>query len=270
MDGNLEKYLRIIIFIIALGLIGFGAFLSFEEKNTGAGLTYTAGILCLIFSFITSFKSFKGLGIKAELQNKLDEADRIIKYLKEIAEPISEIALSSLSRIGFMRGPILRSEQYQLKNNIEKALKQIGLDDKRIYHIARDWHQFNLLVLTNPLVDRIKSELNNIQQSKTKQLEQFKSPISSDDKLEFDKIFKERQRVESEIELLKKVRLNIDIEDPDQHMLRFLSECETLSDQIKERIKRESSDTLEDLRYYKKNRDFRRPEQWFENDDWKK
>ena len=265
----LEKILRIIIFLMAILLIAFGAFLSYGDKNTSAGLTYTAGILCLIFSFLTSFKSFKGLGIEAELQNKIDEADKIIRYLKEISEPIAEISFSSLSRMGFLMGPILKSKQYKLKKNIEKALKQIGIEDKKINIIARDWHRFNVLVLSKPLFDRINSELKGLRQEKTLQLENFGGKIKSEDKHEFDKLFAERQLIEKDIESLKNLRRDFDIDNSDQQLLYYLSESKTLSDQIKDKIKSDLSETLEDIKYYKKYYDFRRPEKWFENDDWK-
>ena len=68
---------RIIVFIIAVILICAGVLLSFQDKSASAGVTYTAAILCLIFSFLHAFKKFKGLGVEAELlDKKIEEAGK--------------------------------------------------------------------------------------------------------------------------------------------------------------------------------------------------
>ncbi len=47
---------RAIIFFLSLSLFGFGVRLAFLDKSAGAAAVLGAGILCLIFVFIPSFK----------------------------------------------------------------------------------------------------------------------------------------------------------------------------------------------------------------------
>jgi hypothetical protein len=99
-------------------------------------------------------------------------------------------------------------------------------------------------------------------------LEKVGRPIKSENKNEFDKLFAERCLIEKDIAALENLRRNSDIYNHEQQLLAFLSDCNTLSDHIKAGIKSDLSETIEDIKHYKKYYDFRRPDKWFENDDW--
>ena len=59
--------MQIVIFTLAIILFASGVGLGFMEKvGAATTATYTAAVLCLIFTFLPEFKKFKRLGIEAE------------------------------------------------------------------------------------------------------------------------------------------------------------------------------------------------------------
>ena len=61
------KILRLALGTLSALLFALGAYLAFNEKVAASTATYGAAVICLIFTFLSRFKRFKGFGIEAEL-----------------------------------------------------------------------------------------------------------------------------------------------------------------------------------------------------------
>jgi hypothetical protein len=62
-DGSMKTAIMFFAFLMFFG----GFWLVASGNVAGAGVTYTAAVICLIFAFLSRFKRFKGLRIEAEL-----------------------------------------------------------------------------------------------------------------------------------------------------------------------------------------------------------
>lgn len=254
---------------MAVALLGFGAFLAYSGNNSGAGLTYTTGIICLIFSFLPSFKRFSGLGIKAELlENKIQEADRIIGMMKDISLPISEIVFISLTKIGFLGGPIPKTEQKRLVDSLEDALKRLGVDKSKIAPMKKELHRIHRIHLARPLYELIKIEVGRENNKCHSEMDRInKNPADKNESI-FNDLIKKRDKCVSDLNKLSEIAKNRNKDNYLKQLLDFLDQCEGLTDEKKKQIRKASKELIEDVKHYNEYLDFRRPEAWFKNDNW--
>ena len=76
MKNKNDTFSRILLSLATLLFIA-GVVLSFQDKPSNIS-TYSAAVLCLIFSQIRRFESFEGLGVKAKLKNLEESVETII------------------------------------------------------------------------------------------------------------------------------------------------------------------------------------------------
>ena len=77
--GDIRSY---IVFVVALLLVLIATILAVFDAKIGIVSTiYTAAVLCLIFAFLSHFKSFDIFGVKAEL-NEVKEGQQEIKKVQ--------------------------------------------------------------------------------------------------------------------------------------------------------------------------------------------
>lgn len=143
--------LRIIIFCIAIGLFVVGVVLSFLDKIGGVAGAYTAAIICLIFVFLSEFERFKGFGIEADLRKKIQEADEIIRHLREISLPIAELLFAVDTRIGRWSKPLPRQDRYRIMKQIKEALIKIGVNSDGIAKAKSEFDRINMIDLASPI-----------------------------------------------------------------------------------------------------------------------
>ncbi|MDX2084836.1 MAG: hypothetical protein SFZ03_05545 [Candidatus Melainabacteria bacterium] len=82
-----DAVVKILLLFAGGYILWCGSQLAFVQghDSMAIGLTYTAGIFCLIFAFLSSFKKFKGLGVKAEMWDQTQQkAEELVKQLEEI------------------------------------------------------------------------------------------------------------------------------------------------------------------------------------------
>ena len=89
---------RIFLFLIALMFLAFSIMFFLKSEVTGATATFVMFFLCLIYSNVSRFKRFKGLGFEAELwEDKQKEAADLIDRLKNIVQVYTrEIVMSKV------------------------------------------------------------------------------------------------------------------------------------------------------------------------------
>jgi hypothetical protein len=100
LDVN-QSTAAFVTFFLALILMAAALYLSFNEGDTGIVIVnYGAGFMCLFLASSSKFKRFKGLGIEAELRDKIDEADKLLSQLGALVTPIAEMVFSMTARLG--------------------------------------------------------------------------------------------------------------------------------------------------------------------------
>ncbi len=260
--------MQIIIFIVAILLFTSGVTLGYMDKVGAATATYTAAVLSLIFAFLPEFKKFKGLGIEAELlDKKIEETDKLLKQLRDITAPISEMLISSTARSGRWGSGMPRSQKYELMQRIESELKKCGVEDSQLERAKSDWHFYNIFDLATPVFEKITEILRPIQQEREKTLGDFKQPITPDRMAEHDRLIQHRNEVGKEIGDLRDLRQIKNQDNLLELIVDSISKSEVLSPEEKADLTTDIDEELRDLEHYIKHKEFRRLSVWFANDD---
>lgn len=83
-----------------------------------------------------------------------------------------------------------------------------------------------------------------------------------------NQLINKRKLVENDRKHLSEIRKNASVESIVDNFLLFLDSSASLSDQERQLIKQNTKEIIEDIKYYSQTYDFRRPDEWFKNDDW--
>ncbi len=101
---NLERYLdgplpRAGLLVLGLMLFGFGIALSFEGLPAGAIATYGAGVISILFFYLSRFKKIEAFGVKAEAwDQKMQEAAELIDRLQGLSALYAPLRASKARR----------------------------------------------------------------------------------------------------------------------------------------------------------------------------
>ena len=78
-----------------------GGVLAYQDKTASAVTGFAYAGPCLVFVFLQGFKRFKGFGLEAELlEQKIEEADRLLTQLRRLAVPMAELLFTTTARLG--------------------------------------------------------------------------------------------------------------------------------------------------------------------------
>jgi len=257
LNFNLKAVKTFILFITTLGLLICGTMLSFKGQSGSATATYGVVILCLIFSSLHEFEWFEGFGVKAKLDKKIKEADDAINKLKEIAIPFSELLLTQTARSGRLGTMIKRRERYRLVKDIEKPLLALGVTKQELEKIKNDWYLFDLC---SPIWDNLKLVLDT-------KLTEKRANLPIGNIAEAHKLNEEIRQLEVFKENLKKIAYQNNLHSTYQDYVNFINNCSVFNQEENEKLLKENSDLIADLKHYCENHGFRRLEHWFKKDD---
>lgn len=106
------------------------------------------GVAAMLFTRLSDIVRFRGLGIEAELQRKIDEANATIAQLQELALAVAEPVLTNLALQGYLV-QLNNSDRYAMREKILKVLGGIGLKPEALVNIDSIFRQMfrNRLVL---------------------------------------------------------------------------------------------------------------------------
>lgn len=110
----------------------------------------TAGLVLLLAASLQRFKSFKGLGLQAELRidEKLAEADEILKGLRETATISGTTLIRLGARVGRISSPFSPEEEYKLAQEICSNLKLLNIPERTISEVLQPWVDSTIFSLT--------------------------------------------------------------------------------------------------------------------------
>jgi hypothetical protein len=73
------------------------------DKTAAGTVLFAAGVVLLIISSLSRFESFKGLGVEAKmkaLDTKINEADQLLRHIRDTSVLMAEISFQVMARIG--------------------------------------------------------------------------------------------------------------------------------------------------------------------------
>lgn len=248
--------MRILLLFTSLALFVSGVYLSFLDKTGGATVTYAAAVFCLIFVFLTEFRKFKGFGVEAELlERKIDEADNILKQLRDITSPIAEMLFSTVARSGRIGSMMSRRKRYELQQRIENELKLCGVSEENIEKAKGDWHFFNTHDLARPVFEVLSTY---VEEFMGRELQKVSANENESPGIRL---------ADNHREKLKNLRGSVGDPDLPNLIIKFVKDSEIFSEETRDKIESEISEPMKELRFYIENHSFNNLESWFNNDE---
>jgi len=261
---SLDNSLRIILFIAAIILFGFGIYMSLNNNGVNAIATYGAGISCLIFVYLSSFQSFEGLGIKAKLlDQKIEESDAVIKRLQNMLVLIAGMLFSLGARMGRLGSGMPRSDRYHLTEEIEKELLANGVPAEKLEIAKSDLHRFNTIDLYYLIFKDLRkfaSEKHQVLRNELgTKLSEKNSPNKILDANKIESKIKSIENLQEKLEALISLR---EFDSMPVELDKLIDSCLGISDEEKSIIFGRLQEEFSDLRYYSREHKFRRLDIW--------
>ena len=256
--------MRIVIFIVSIFLFAFAVFLTYSGETGDAAVTYTAAFFCLTFAFLQDLKKLRGFAAEAKmLEKKIEEADNTLNQLRNLIKPTSELLFTMVARGGRLESAIPRQDCYRLMTEFTSKLKTLGLSESEIAKAKKDWHKFNLIDLSRPIVDGIQEILNGKMKAQQKINQSFKPPISPHIQLAHRVAIEETQRISDQQQKLLSIYKMENCQQSHKLIHEFLDSCYLIGTTQKDQILDDFKEQLRDLEYYIEHHEFRRLESWF-------
>lgn len=174
---------------VVLGIIGtvtliLAIKLTLEEKLQAGGMLLTGGLFITLASGLSRFKSISGMGVTAqmrELDEKLDEAERLVTHVREIVGLTADVTFQLLSRAENGRSALSRRDALDIADAFRRQMKSLGVDDKEIEAHMLPWHNANLRELLQPVHQLASEYFQRQSQETTKESFNFPHDAPADD-----------------------------------------------------------------------------------------
>jgi hypothetical protein len=260
------RWMRAILFVISLGLFSAGTYVLLLNNVGAAATAYGAGVLSLVFVYLSRFRRFKGFGIEAELlERRIAEADVTIEQLKSITLPIAEMLFTLTARIGRWGSALPHRDSYRLMEKIESELQRNGVGSAELESAKANWHHFNLRDLAVPITMRIGKLIQEKQSQTNLDLQKVPSPTNPSDP-QFLALVNRNVELDKLLHTFSALYSEPDFSDLPEKILRTLQSTSMLSPAEKDKLLADSEVELGDLKYYRDHGTFRSLERWFRLD----
>ncbi len=270
---NLERYLdgplpRAGLLVLGLILFGFGIALSFEGLPAGAIATYGAGVISILFFYLSRFKKIEAFGVKAEAwDQKMQEAADLIDRLQGLSATVASSLFTIVARMGRWGASPTHREQYRMFKDLEEQLRRNDVPEDQIEEAKLSVHRFNMFDLAQPIDQEVTKILGVRAQEKRQEFETIKQPISGDDIPIHAALVEEYRAIDSSEKILAKLMLSEDWRNIATKFEATIRSHSYLEASEKDALFKELSEEFEDLRYYADHGDFRRLEDWLSQDE---
>ncbi|WP_175665862.1 hypothetical protein ACN9MG_16315 [Burkholderia ambifaria] len=203
----LAKTLAVLAAIFAVTGIVDGFYLLWQNQTANASLSFTVGILLLLFSQFERFESVKGFGIEAkvhQLNDKIQEADRINKSLRSLTATLAQLTFETMSRIGRLSGPIGRKESLEIEDAVLELMRDAQIAEEEINRVVRPVRSMTSFDILRPAFRELDDKFQTWNKERQTRHQQVQSPINPSDpmyiavqeeKERFDALHLRRRRI---------------------------------------------------------------------------
>jgi hypothetical protein len=255
----MEKLRTVIGNLLGAVSIAVGLWIATQDKVSAATACLSTGILILLIANINHFEFIKGFGFEArtkKLDEKIEEADRLLNQLKLTSQLFADISVQLMSRAGRFGGPIPKGETQDLLQRLRSLLESLGVKQADIDNSLDPFHRITLRDLSMPCFNRLFGELQNRVQAISDAMGQWTkthSPINPSDP-EFLRLNGQLQVVQNHAE---ETRRRFEEGDPftlDKLLEKAVADAPSWSDSDRRVFLASIKQLLHEYQFYAKNK----------------
>jgi hypothetical protein len=155
----------LLLWLLSVSFFGVGVWLAIEDKTASASSCFGVGIFMFFLAKIDRFTSINAFGLKAKtrkLEEKLDDADKLLVELKRLSLLSGTYIIDSASRQGRWDSSLDSSHLYEIKEQICKQLKDIGVEKKDIGKATESWERWSAVDIRTNMVNEIRNGVSKL------------------------------------------------------------------------------------------------------------
>ncbi|MGB8928619.1 MAG: hypothetical protein WCC49_16800 [Pantoea agglomerans] len=253
------------VMLLGFALIILGAVNSTIGNVAGGASCFVVAVI-LITLFFFEVKSFKVLGMAAELGKKINEADEVLEKLRRISLPISEIAVTTASQAGRYDTAVPRKKLSDFVSSISNELRDMGVAQESIERVKDSWYLATSIDMALPIHREIQNQIDVHHSRACKKLDDINRGVvvlSEEDGKLFDE---ELGRIEWDRHHYytdEMSCLNQDYQSYPSYFRRLINELTGIPEVVRDEMLIKINEHILDLEYLIKQKQIRRPELWF-------
>jgi hypothetical protein len=127
---------------IAAGLLSLSVWLALLDRVPAATLMAGLFIVVVLFHYLPQMESFKAYGVEAKWRARLNEADEILRKLRQSTLASASLSYMTLGWGSRMGGAKLKEKQ-AVADQIDQSLVDLGVSDSQIYALKQGYIFFS-------------------------------------------------------------------------------------------------------------------------------
>ncbi len=252
----MSNIINLILLAFFILLIVLGGWLSYENKASASLTPFCAAFLCLIFLCPDTVKSFKGLGLEVELQEKIHRADELLKYLHDLAVPVTEMNISTMMRMGRWDSSMPKEEAARYYEKIITISKRLNFSNAEITSISRDYHFYNIFDLKNKLYGSMAQFFDPIEKDLNLENNNFKV-VNDKNREAYDLYIKRHRNYYSQKNKFEGWLQNRKLTNNADEFINLVNNFDEFNSETKTKILAVVNEDIQNLRFYEENSRFR-------------
>lgn len=257
-----NRWVKNSLFFLSLAFICFGVYATVKLGAAGGTIIIATGFGIMIMTQF-EWSEIKLLGLEARLRDTISDAEKVLDSLKKVSIPISEVAISLASRTGRLDTATSNKDLFTLVTKISSELKQIGVSDRQLSEIKKDWFYFTTLDMCRIFSEKIKSILNSHYDEERKKYNQWVGGKPISDHETNQKLINKFQCAAGEINILNELLWKKPYEQMPTLLKNFVHESKVITEAEKELLWAQNEELWKDINYFVENTELRRPDFWF-------
>lgn len=123
---------------IAASLLSLSVWLALLDRVPAATLMAGLFIVVVLFHYLPQMESFKAYGVEAKWRARLNEADEILRKLRQSTLASAKLTYMTLGWGSRLGGP-RRNEKQLVADQVDEALLDLGVSSEEIRELKRDY-----------------------------------------------------------------------------------------------------------------------------------
>jgi hypothetical protein len=159
---RMEKLRNLVGNLLGSVAVCVGLWIATLDHVAAATACLSAGVLILLIANINHFEFIKGFGFEARtkrLDEKIEEADRLVEQLRIASQLFADISVQLMSRAGRWAGPIPKADTQDLVSRIQALLTSLSVEKSEIDKSLAPFHRITLRDLSASCFNAFFAEL---------------------------------------------------------------------------------------------------------------